>query len=309
MNTAKPIRFLWRAFRNMLCLTPASQRLMFPSAMLASRFGRGDAEYAWNVFLHHLTQLRKAGFQSARYVLEIGPGRNLGTALLWWVLLTSDNENKLVRIFCWDVFENAKPDATGFWSELALGLLEKSPETLEDGAASSAIRQRLLEVAEGRSIPDIVYRVEPLTTFESAMGSDGQTFDLAYSHAAIEHIWHIDEFWNAMGRLTAPDGWHSHRIDLADHGRRETNYIEMLEWSALGYWLTMRFIPGAINRWRACHHLEKLAELGFKILIQQCSLADRLPIPLHRVSAAFCRLREIELRTTALDVVGIRAPR
>jgi hypothetical protein len=309
VNTAKPIRFLWRCFRNMLCFTPAGRHLLFPSAMLAARFGRGDAEYAWNVFSHHLTQLQAAGFHDACQVLEIGPGRNLGTALLWWAFLTPDNESKPVRIVCWDVFENAKPDTIGFWPELAQGLLEKLPETLENVSPILLIRQRLLEVAAGRSIPGIVYRVEPLAAFETAMGSVGQTFDLVLSQAAIEHIWHIDEFWNAMGRLTAPDGWHSHRIDLADHGRRETNYIEMLEWSRLGYWLTMRFIPGAINRWRACHHLEKLSALDFKILIQKRSLADCLPIPLHRVSAAFRRLREIELRTTALDVVGIREPR
>lgn len=309
MNIVKPIRFLWRAFRNLLCLTPAGRRLLFPANTLALRFGRGDAEYAWSVFSHHLSQLHAAGFLGANRILEVGPGRNLGTALLWWAFLTSDRENKPVKIFCWDVFENAKPDANGFWPELAKGLLEKMPETLDAGTAGLAIGQRLLEVAEGRSIPDINYRVELLATFEAGMGSDGETFDLIYSHAAIEHIWHIDEFWNAMGRLTSPAGWHSHRIDLADHGRRETNYIEMLGWSDLGYWLTMRFIPGAINRWRACHHLEKLDELGFKILIQQRSLADRLPIPLQCVSATFRQLGEIELRTTALDVVGVRNPR
>ena len=25
----------------------------------------------------------------------------------------------------------------------------------------------------------------------------------------------------------------------------------MLKWSPLGYWLTIRFVSGAINRWRA----------------------------------------------------------
>lgn len=306
MNAIKPIRFLWRFGRSMLCILPAGRRLIFSNAMLASRFGRGDAEYAWNVFSHHLTQLQAAGFQGACHVLEIGPGRNLGTALLWWTFLTTDNHCKPVRIVCWDVFENTKPDAIGFWPELAQSLLEKLPETLENGSAVSPIRCRLLEVAAGRSIPDISYRVELLANFESAMGSAGQTFDLVYSQAAIEHIWHIDEFWNAIGRLTTEHAWQSHRIDLADHGRRETNCIEMLEWSGLGYWLTMRFIPGAINRWRACHHLEKLSALGFNILTQKRSLVDCLPIPLHRISAEFRRLGEIELRTAAVDIVAVK---
>ena len=74
------------------------------------------------------------------------------------------------------------------------------------------------------------------------------------------------DFWRAIIGLTKAGGWHSHRIDLSDHGRRETNYIEMLEWSPISYYLTMRFIPGAINRWRASTHMTFLAEAGLKIL-------------------------------------------
>lgn len=301
----KPIRFLWRFSRNLLCLTPIGRRLLFPSDALAARFGRGDADYAWSVFSHHLAQLDAAGFEAADRILEIGPGRNLGTALLWWSLISSRNENEPIEIVCWDVFKNAKPETDGFWAELAQALLAKPPGTLpgQDGAG---MQQRLRDVAEGRALPAIAYRVEPLAELETAMTRAGHAFDLIFSQAAIEHIWHIDAFWNAMGRLTAPNGWHSHRIDLADHGRRETNYIEMLEWSRFGYWLTMRFIPGAINRWRACQHLEKIAASAMQILLEQPSQRDHLPIRLCQLSPEFRRLREAELRTTALDVVAIR---
>lgn len=305
MNTIKPIRFLWRVSRNLLCVTDSGRRLLFPNDLLASRFGRSDAEYAWGVFSHHLSQLTAAGFRSADRLMEVGPGRNLGTALLWWCFLTSDNENKPVKIVCWDVFENAKPNIAGFWPALAKTLLASPAQSLE-GGDMSAIRERLLEVAEGRVFPKIAYRVEPLIELEKEMRSEGHTIGLVYSHAAIEHIWHIDEFWNVMGRLTSQDAWHSHRIDLADHGRRESNYIEMLEWSRLGYWLTMRFVPGAINRWRACRHLAKISDIGFKILFQQRSQSYCLPVPLHQLSPEFRQLGEIELRTTALDIVAIK---
>jgi len=305
MNTIKPIRFLWRFSRNLLCLTPIGRRLLFPTDALAARFGRGDADYAWSVFSHLLAQLDAAGFKAADRILEIGPGRNLGTALLWWSLISSRNENKPIEIVCWDVFKNAKPETGGFWAKLAQALLAKPPETLP-GEDVSRMQQRLRDVAEGRALPAIAYRVEPLAELETAMTRAGHAFDLIYSQAAIEHIWHIDAFWNAMGRLTAPNGWHSHRIDLADHGRRETNYIEMLEWSRFGYWLTMRFIPGATNRWRACHHLEKIAALGMQILLKQRSQRDHLPTRLCQLSAEFRRLGEAELRTTSLDMVAIR---
>ena len=109
-----------------------------------------------------------------------------------------------------------------------------------------------------------------------------------------------------MVRLTDESGWHSHRIDLADHGGRESNYIEMLEWSRCGYWLTMRFIPGAINRWRAGHHLSKLESLGMKIIDVRREMREHLPIPLSKVASEFRNLSEDELRTTAVDLVGVK---
>jgi hypothetical protein len=290
MNKMKPVRFLWRCTRN----------LLFPPDALAACFGRGDADYAWSVFSHHLAQLDAAGFKGADRILEIGPGRNLGTVLLWWSIISSRNENKPVEIVCWDIFKNAKPETDGFWKELAQILLAKAPEALR-GDDLSHIRQRLREVADGHVTPPVVYRVEPLAKLEVRMIRSGHAFDLIYSQAAIEHIWHIDQFWDAMGRLNALNGWQSHRIDLADHVRRETNYVEMLEWSRLGYRPTMRFIPGAINRWRACRHLEKITALGTRIQ------RDHLPVPLGQVSPDFRQLGEAKLRTTALDVVMIKS--
>jgi len=284
------------------------RRLMYPADILATRFGRGDADYAWRVFSHHFAQLDAAGFEAADRILEIGPGRNLGTALLWWSLISSRNANKSIEIVCWDVFKNAMPESDGFWAELAQALLVKLPETLPEEEVSR-MQQRLRDVAEDRALPAIAYRIESLMELEAAMNRQGNTFDLIYSHAAIEHIWHIDAFWNAMGRLTASGGWHSHRIDLADHGRRETNYVEMLEWSRFEYWITMRFIPGATNRWRACHHLGKISALGLQILLKQRSQHDHLPIRISQLSPEFGRLGEAELRTTDLDVVAIRGLR
>ena len=79
----------------------------------------------------------------------------------------------------------------------------------------------------------------------------------------------------------------------------------MLEWSRVGYWLTMRFIPGATNRWRACHHLDKLNSLGMHFLKVQRNKREQLPIPLSRISAEYRELGEEELRTTSLDVVAV----
>lgn len=260
----KPLRFLWRLGRNLFCAMPGGTALLFPSEQLAIRFGPGDAPYAWSVFEHHRLQLEEAGFNSAERVLEVGPGRNIGTALLWWSHLSAKAPSGSLEIVCWDVYPNANIDSDGYWPSLASALIEAAPRDI-DPSVLAGLRARLEYVAAGHATPSITYRVEPLALLEAA----DRSFDLIYSHAAIEHVWFIDPFWDALARLTAPASWHSHRIDMADHGKRDTNYIELLEWSRAAYWLTMRFIPGATNRWRANHYLGKLQTLGFVILIQR----------------------------------------
>ncbi len=299
----KAVRFAWRISRNLLCIIPWGQRLLFPSQALADRFGRGDADYAISVFLHHYRQLSAAGFQAVDKIMEVGPGRNLGTSLLMWVLNHSRSGNA-VTVILWDVFPNMVVDADTL-SEAAQALLD-SPAfhdllaTLPD----DHMDQILGMIARREIRPDVRYRVQSLPKL--IVAGEANDVALVYSQAAIEHIWHVVEFWRAIIGLTRPGGWHSHRIDLADHGRRETNYIEMLEWSPIGYWLTMRFVPGAINRWRASMHLEFLVEGGLNILSTNRKTQDTLPIPLSRIDRIFRSMDEFDLRTTALDLVGVK---
>src|ERR1019366_1929393 len=139
------------------------------------------------------------------------------------------------------------------WSDCASSLLRSQPThfVLPDGA--KAILQR---VAAGSLVPDISYHV--CQSDQLVEQYRGQRFELIYSQASLEHAWAISDTWNALGVLTADDGWHSHRIDLADHGRRDSNYIEMCEWPQWAYHLTMNRIPGAINRYRAIDHIRAL---------------------------------------------------
>jgi hypothetical protein len=127
----KTYRFVWRAIRNAVCYFDAGRAWLYPQAVLSSRFGRGDAEYAWRVFLSHYRQLHENGFAGARRVLEVGPGRNLGTALLWWCCLSARQEEP-VEIVCWDVFKNAAPEAPEFWSALADELMGQARTADDD---------------------------------------------------------------------------------------------------------------------------------------------------------------------------------
>lgn len=295
----KLMRFGWRALRNAMCVLPGGTSVVCPSSALAAAFGRGDATYAWNVFGHHRAQMREARVDGFARALEIGPGRNLGTALLMWAAARGAGGD--LRVVCWDVFPNASPDEARFWPGLAAELLAAADSSGEEDAG---LRAALIEVADGQISPTIDYRVEPLERLVREFSSVSDKFDLVYSHAAIEHVWRIGPFWETISSVTAAGGWHSHRIDLADHGSRDSNYIEMLEWSPLTYWLTMRFIPGAINRWRASDHLHKLAALGYDIVIERRTLEPVLPIPRTRLAAQFRDASDEDLRAIALDVVA-----
>ena len=297
-------RFLWRLGRNLLCTTPIGLRLLFPSHVLAARFGRDDADYAISVFVHHYRQLCAAGFRSTDKILEVGPGRNLGTALLMWAVNHS-REERPVTVFLWDAFPNmhVTPDSL---RQTAQALLETPAlsSLREVGIDEGMTRSVLGAVACGKIWADVRYRVQPVS--ELLVSAEVTGVGLVYSQAAIEHVWDVAKLWRSLIGITRSGGWHSHVIDLADHGRRESNYIEMLEWSPWAYWLTMRFIPGAVNRWRACQHFEFIAAHGLRVVHVSRQIQKGLPIPRQRIAQVFRTLPETELCTTNLDVVALK---
>jgi hypothetical protein len=296
----KTYRFAWRFLINVACISEKGRNLLFPPEKLSAQFGRGDAEYAWQVFMSHFQNLRQNGFDAALRVMEVGPGNNLGTSTLWWCYL-SGRQKAQVEIWCWDVFKNASPEAPGYWSALAKELQRALPprgDTIDEVLLAD-VSQKLTSIINGVQ-PAIHYRV---TDMDGLMKETGR-FDLVYSQAAIEHIWFIEQFWEKCARLSSEGCWHSHRIDLADHGRRDTNFLEMLQWSDWAYWMTQRFVPGGLNRWRASDHLRKVGELGFKVLQAQRDVRDRLPVPRNSLVQPFRNLDEVDLRTTGLSLVA-----
>ena len=303
MNHAltKTRRLIWRTSRNLVFALPGGQRLLFPPTQLAQRFGSADTAYALHVYRHHRRQLLAAGFTGATRLLETGPGRNLGTALLWWCAMKGEARSN-AQVTLWDVHA-ADPAQVGFWRVLANDLQEALASDGDATGDFTADQRRLLaEVAAGHLEPDIRYLVCRLD--DLARDLAGQQFDLLYSHAALEHVREIDRYWALVGQFTARAGWHSHRIDLADHGLRGSNYIEMLEWSPLAWWLTMRFIPGAINRWRANEHLEAFGAAILQVLQARRELRPHLPIPRNWLAEPYRSMDDAELRTTAIDLVG-----
>jgi hypothetical protein len=297
-------RFFWRAARNAACMVPMGRQIIYPSGKLAERFGPAEIAYGMSVFEGHWKRLKASGFQAAENILEVGPGRNLTTAILMWAASATASGSRNVRLTLWDVFANmaVTPQAIMETAAAILNATQADRKSLD----SYVDPELLHDLASGAEEADIRYCVAPMREFwgKADTEPDWGAYDLIYSQAAIEHIWFIKEFWAHACKATRAGGWHSHRIDLADHGRRETNYIEMLEYSELAYWLSQRFVPGATNRLRASEHVRAMIGGGLYILIDERHLRDKLPVPRGSLAYPFAVMDEEELRCTAIDVVG-----
>jgi hypothetical protein len=300
-SATKVRRVIWRIGKNALCVVPASRQLLFPADRLACRFGPDDAGYAWSVFLTHADRLRAAGYTGARSLLEAGPGRNIGTALLWWTGETIRSGRASVVL--WDVFANASVTPAA-WQECARRLLETQPA---DSAVPAGTGELLAAVADGTAQPRIDYLV--CSHEELARRSALEPFGLIYSHAALEHAWSIGATWRSLAAVSASAGWLSIQIDLADHTFRDTNYIDMLAYPEPLYWLMTRFIPGGTNRWRAGDHLAAVQRLGFRVVAEHRALRSALPVHKERLSGRFRALDDRELQTEAVHLIARRGDR
>ena len=288
----KAARMGKRLFKNLLCATPMGRRFFFPPARRAVTLGPDDARYSWRLFTRQFDRLREAGFSAeAQHVLDVGPGRNIGSALLWWAA----NGGGSVSVVLWDV------DANMMVNEQALRdssrALIEAAET--DQPPLPVMLEHLHEVAEGYRLPEIDYLVCDHEEFASRVQT---SFDLILSHSCFEHIWDPVPTLSILAERTASEGWHFIQIDLMDHGSRETNYLEMLEWSDAVYWLTTRFADG-VNRWRAQQYVDLYDSLGLNLVAEDRRQAEKLPIARERLARRFRELSDRELLTTELVLI------
>lgn len=287
----------WRTVHNLCCSISFIRRLLFPVYKQAIAFGPGDAGYAWSVFRLLMDYLNAKEFRGAKKFMEIGPGRNFGTSLLFFAFeMSRDIQKEDISGILWDVYPNIIL-AEHTWQKLATELLNSKPPDLQYPEKALHILQ---EVSNGLCIPKITYVVCPLSELEKKVVD---RFDLIYSTVSLEHIWHITQTLQILTQITAPHGWHMHRIDLADHGYRNTNYVRMLEYSSIAYWLMFRFIPGATNRWRAGHYIDFFKHQGFEILLEKRELQSALPRGKKLLDKPYRYLNDPELLTIQLDFV------
>ena len=286
----KTARGVKRLGMNLACMTPIGRRLILPPAQRAKDFGPADAGYSWRLFGRQFDRLREVGYEpTARRILDVGPGRNIGSSLLWWAASGGGS----VSVVLWDTYANMIVDAEAL--RVSAQALMDSDERREDESMHALLKG----VAEGQTCPDVKYIV---SRPEELGSQNSELFDLVLSHSCFEHIWDPVPTLAMLAHQTAPEGWHFVQIDLMDHGSRQTNYLEMLEWSDSVYWWTTRFI-GGVNRWRAQQYVDLYQLLRLKIIAEDRRSADQLPIPRERLAKRFQDLPDRELLTTELVLI------
>ncbi len=292
-SSRKIIRALWRTGRNLSSCTPIGRRLFFPRQALAEAFSSDTASYSWRLFERHSSRLQQLGFDwRVSRILEVGPGRSVGNGLLWWAACGGEG----VSVTLWDAHPNMTPDAT--WLQNAAGeLLEEADRR---GEPESRTTRTLQKVAAAAVAPPIDYVVCDQRSFAARAEAP---YDLILSHSCFEHIWEPEPTLSMLADHTAALGWQSNQIDLMDHGSRETNYLEMLEYSDFAYWMTARFIPGGLNRWRAQQFIDCYEGMDMVIVAADRRIQDELPTDRSRLAKRFQQLDERELRTTELHLI------
>jgi SAM-dependent methyltransferase len=135
-------------------------------------------------------------------ILEIGPGDNLGVALLFAA-------HGAGRVTCLDRFDPARDEAKN--RQIYRQLLDSlQPEARARGEAvldrDGGIARGTIEVLNDLPIEDAARRLAP------------QRYDAIASRAVLEHIFDVPRGWASMDKLLAPGGLSIHKIDFRNHG-------------------------------------------------------------------------------------------
>lgn len=188
-------------------------------------------------------------------VLEIGPGDNLGVALMF----VASGASHVVAL---DKFR-APEDATRsreLWNALRTQLDDRARARLDRAVSRNGTME--LDPDRLRYLPGHAIETCP-TALEPA------SFDYIVSRAALQEIHEIDAAFSAMDRLLRPGGLMIHRLDFRDYGM----------FSAEGmHPLTFLTIPDVVYRWMSTatrkpnrrlreFYRQRLAEWGYDVRV------------------------------------------
>ncbi len=160
------------------------------------------AEYVTRVFQDYLSVsgLRADGLAGQR-ILEIGPGDNLGVALLFAA-------HGAAEVTCLDRFAPARDETKNraIYQAVLAGL---PPDR----------RRRATAVLGAGGVPGPPIRLRrDLAIEDAASDLPRQSYDCIVSRAVLEHVFDPAAAWQNMDALAAPGAMLIHKIDFRNHG-------------------------------------------------------------------------------------------
>lgn len=182
--------------------------------------------------------------------LELGPGDNLGVALLFLA-------HGARSVTCLDKFESVSDPKRERLIYLALrGLLEPRERARFDEAVQL---DPLVQWNPGR-----IERIAGAAQ-DAAAVLNGRRFDVILSRAVLEEIADTDRAFDAMAALLRPGGRLLHKIDLSDYGTFSGAGLHPLEFLTIPHWIYrwMSDDNGRPNRRSVSYYREKMKSLGF----------------------------------------------
>jgi hypothetical protein len=195
-------------------------------------------------------------------ILEIGPGDNLGVALLlaaWGA----------AQVVCLDRFENrSDPQQLGrIYAALRSALPEDEQRRFDEALDITTLRFR----------PERVRTVIGVAVEEADNVLEAGSFDWILSRAVLEEVpsGKLAACFAVQDRLLARGGRMAHKIDLRDYGIFSARGFHPLEYWTLPAWLhgLMSSHEPAPNRRRAAAYRSMLESLGYRCDVVTTHLA------------------------------------
>ena len=186
-------------------------------------------------------------------VLEVGPGDNLGVALMF----AAHGASKVV---CLDRFVAERDAAKA--NQIYLQL-------------KSRLQRRGHNVAVDETLPDVIS--VSAAAIESARDMfPPRSFDLIVSRAVLEHVYDVPAAWRAMDALLVPGGKQLHKIDFRNHSLYHTLhplfFLRIPEW----LWQMVAAPDPTLNRQRAGAYeaLARRTASDYEIHVTHLALRD-----------------------------------
>jgi hypothetical protein len=278
-----------------------------------------SVEYLKRVFADYLTYggVSKDWLPGKR-ILEIGPGDNLGVALL----LAAAGARQVV---CLDRFEIRSDPARRqkIYKLLRSGLSQREQQRFDEALDIDSLHFRAEKIRPLIGVP--------VETSDSVL--EAGAFDWIISRAVLEEVpqGKLAACLAVQDRLLAPAGRMAHKIDLRDYGIFSARGFHPLEYWTLPEWLhaLMSSHEPAPNRKRAAGYRALLENLGYRCDMFITHLAGNEPeIEPHwqgwpndrradearqlvaqirpRLAAEFRALTEEDLMTTGIFLAAVK---